>query len=61
MVGVPHGLIYRTKGSYPRTDDKRNPFAYLPVCSELSSYILGNSYAHSPEFSPMAQPVGWAL
>jgi hypothetical protein len=54
MVGVPLGLIYMTKGSYPRTGDKRNPFSYFPVCSELSSYILGTPYAQPPELPPEA-------
>jgi hypothetical protein len=49
MVGMPLGLIYTTKGSYPRTGDKRKPFAYFSGCSELSSYILGTPYAYSPE------------
>jgi hypothetical protein len=44
MVGVPLGLIYTTKDSYPRT--KHNPFAYLPVCSELPYYISGTLFAH---------------
>jgi hypothetical protein len=41
MVGVPLGLIYTTKYSYPRTGDEHNPFVHFPGCSELSSYILG--------------------
>jgi hypothetical protein len=51
VVGGPLGLIYTTKGSYPCIDDKRNTFAYLLVCSELFSYILGNSCAHPLELS----------
>jgi hypothetical protein len=54
MVGVPLGLIYTTNDSYPRTGDKRNPFAYFSVCSELSSYILGTPCAHPPELLPEA-------
>jgi hypothetical protein len=54
MVGVPLGLIYTTKGSYPRTGDKHNPFTYFPVCSELSSYNLGTPCAHPPELPPEA-------
>jgi hypothetical protein len=54
MVGVPLGLIYMTKGSYPRTGDKRNPFAYFSVRSELSSYILGTPCAQPLELPPKA-------
>jgi hypothetical protein len=54
MVGVPLGLIYMTKDSYPHTSDKRNPFSYLPVCSELTSYISGTIFAHPPELPPEA-------
>jgi hypothetical protein len=60
MVGVPRGLIYMTKDSYPRTDGNRNPFADLLVCSEQSSFILGNSCPSVPELSLEVQPVGWA-
>jgi hypothetical protein len=49
MVGVLLGLIYTTKVNYPRTSDKRNPFAYLPVCSEPSSYISGIFFIHLPK------------
>jgi hypothetical protein len=52
MVGVPLGLIYTTMDRYPRTRDKRNPFAYIPVCSELSSYISGTLFVHPPELPP---------
>jgi hypothetical protein len=54
MVGVLPGLIYTTKESNPRTSDKHNPFAYLPVCSEPSSYISRILFIHSPELSPGA-------
>jgi hypothetical protein len=41
MVGVLLGLIYTTRESYPRTSDRYNPLAYLPICNELSLYIFG--------------------
>jgi hypothetical protein len=52
MVGVLFGHIYTAKDSYPRTSGKRNMFANLPICSELSSYILGTHYAHPPKLPP---------
>jgi hypothetical protein len=50
MVGVPLGLIYTTKDSYPRTGDEHNPFVHFPGCSELSSYILGTPALIHPSY-----------
>jgi hypothetical protein len=51
MVRVLPSLMYTTKESYPRTSDKHNLFAYLPVCSESSSYISKILFIHLPKLS----------
>jgi hypothetical protein len=58
MVGVPPGLIYTSRES-PRTDVDYNLLAYLLICSEQSSFILGKSCTPALELSSMVQSVGW--
>jgi hypothetical protein len=50
--------LYTRLGT-PRTDVDHNPFAYLLICSEQSSFIPGKSSAPTPELSPVVQSVMW--
>jgi hypothetical protein len=52
VVGVLPGLIYMTMESYPRTSDKHNPLAFLPICNKPSPYIYRIFLIHPSELLP---------